>query len=191
MPRKTNDSASGVWRGKHRDAILSELSVFLERVFRKSKSSNSVESRVYSLLNFCSWQQRLPSEIVAGIKDGSIEPYQMLDDFAGHLSKLDYSPFAIKNNVSSARRFLAYSGIPIDSDLFKDKVSLPRIRARTHDEPLTAERVRKIFVYCVNPTGKRLIAFLVSTGCRINEALPFLLTWANVYVGLVWRYKSQ
>jgi hypothetical protein len=70
MPRRPADIESEEWRGKHRDSIMKEINPFLERVRRKSNSQNSVDSKVGAILNLCSWQRRLPSEIIAGIKSG-------------------------------------------------------------------------------------------------------------------------
>jgi len=171
MGKPPLDTESKNWRSIHREDILKEINPFLRRVFRKSQSKNSVSSKTVGILNLCSWQRKLPSEVVADIKSGSLDPYTLLDDFVGHLSDVGSSSFTIKNSVSSARRFLVFSGVQLNSDTFKDRVEMPRVRARTHDEPLTAAMLQKAFVNA-SPLGKRLIVFLTSTGCRVMEAIP-------------------
>jgi integrase len=158
------------WRRKHRRELEEELKPFLDKVYRRSQSVKSAESKYVALANFCSWCRKLPHEVIEEIKVGKANPYRLLDDFTGYLISIRVAPHSIKDYLSGVKKWLRFNEVEISNEKLREIIELPRQYAVTKDRIPTLEELRLI-VYSCDIRGKALITLLASSGMRVGEAL--------------------
>ena len=113
-------------------------------------------------------------QYVSQVKKGR-DPFKDLVTYASSLTQRP--PKTAKVYMTSVISFLEYE---LNFELSKKqkrqlKTRLPKgKRARTIEDDLTRERLRKILIHC-DTKGKSLFLFLVSSGIRIGEALKIEL----------------
>lgn len=113
-------------------------------------------------------------QYVAKVKKGH-DPFEDLLTYASSLA--DKPPKTASTYMHGVINFLEYT---FDFELSKKQSRLLRNklpkgkRARTIEEDLTRDRLRKILTHC-DTKGKSLFLFLVSSGIRVGEALQLEL----------------
>lgn len=158
------------WRRAHLPEVRLQAEKFLERVYRKSGSSRSAESKLCAISVFCGWQKRLPAEILADVRDGRANPYRLLDDFVTYLVRKKNAPHTTKNYLSSVKKWMRYEEVELSSDKLSDIVDLPRQYSITRDRIPTAEELRDMTLVS-KARGKALLTVLASSGMRVGEML--------------------
>ena len=95
-----------------------------------------------------------------------------LNSFVEWLETQGKSPASIINYTHNIKKYLRVChGIKIDLDDFKDFVGLPQA-VEQELEPLSKDETRKILEHPIrNKRRKALYWFILSTGCRISEAI--------------------
>lgn len=111
----------------------------------------------------------LPKEILRDIKNGSKNPYSLLDDFSGYLTG-KIAPHTVQLYVSSVKRWLQNEDIEISNQKLKDKITMPRVYAITRDRAPTTPELKRMLLH-TDLRGKVLISMLASSGMRIGELL--------------------
>ena len=99
------------------------------------------------------------------------EPLNTLNQFVTWLETQGKSPASIINYTHNIKKYLRVcKGIKIDLDDFKDFVGLPQA-IEQEMEPFTKSEARLILENTKSPRRKSLYWFILSTGCRISEAM--------------------
>ena len=158
------------WRKAHLQEVRKQVERFLERVYRKSSSSRSADSKLCAISVFCGWQRKLPIEILDEVKGGKVSPYRLLDDFVTYLVRMKNAPHTTKNYLSSVKRWMKYEGVELSSDKLRDMVDLPRQYSITRDRIPTGQELRDM-VLVSKARGKALLSVLASSGMRVGEML--------------------
>ena len=165
------DPEASEWRRHHKHEVEGQIKRFLDRAYRKSQSFKAAQSKYSGIAVFCSWQRKLPLEVLNEIKEGKASPYKLLDDYVTYLViDAKTAPFTTKNYLSAVKRWLKFEEVEILDDKLKDIVDLPRQYAITSDRVPTPEELRDA-VLVSKLRGKALITTLTSSGMRIGEAL--------------------
>lgn len=146
---------------------------FEERVFRKSKSPMTLRfyrSGKKKLDQFIQYRFRSELEHLASeIKNGTLDVYKVLDDYAGWLIAQNLKPKTVRDYVVASKKILRFHDIRIINEEFCDKVTLPTIE-EIMDEAPSAEQIRVIVSRC-KPKLKALILLMATSGMREGEAL--------------------
>jgi integrase len=110
-------------------------------------------------------------DIVADIKQGELDPYDVLSKFSGYLqNSYNISALTLKQRVVTVKNFFEYYDIEISPRKFKLKVKLPRIIRRSK-EALSKEDIIDILNTCSDIRLKTYVMLLAATGMRATEAL--------------------
>jgi integrase len=107
------------------------------------------------------------------IKDGTRDRLNDATSFATSLA--GSPPMTARSRLSVVRNFLAYNNIEFsDNQWNRASGKLPKGGARTVEQEIDVLTVRKVLEHSDVKT-KALVCFLVSTGCRLNEALGLFI----------------
>lgn len=79
------DPEAFAWRKEHKADVKRQVQPFLDKVYRRSQSWKSAESKYCGIAVFCGWQRKLPREILEDIKSGRANPYRLLDEYVTYL----------------------------------------------------------------------------------------------------------
>lgn len=110
-------------------------------------------------------------DLVADIKQGELDPYDVLSKFSGYLqSSYNISALTLKQRVVTVKNFFEYYDIEVSPRKFKLKVKLPRIIRRSK-EALSKEDVIDVLNTCSDIRLKTYVMLLAATGMRATEAL--------------------
>ena len=110
-------------------------------------------------------------DLVTKIKNGQIDPYDVLSKFSGYLqSSYNITTLTLKQRVVTVKNFFEYFDIEISPRKFKLKVKLPRIIRRSK-EALSKEDIIDILNTCSDIRLKTYVMLLAATGMRATEAL--------------------
>jgi len=138
---------------------------FLDKMYRRSKSLHSRRFYRAGLRKFNLFKEE------ENIRITQKNIYSILDRFMEWLYKKEIRPKTQVNYLVAARRYLRYSGLKIDENEFRDKVTIPRV-TKIPDQPITIEDLRTLLTAGrPNPKMRALILTLVSSGMRLGEAL--------------------
>lgn len=121
-----------------------------------------------------------PDLVVQEIKDKHLDPYQVLQDFVGHLQKNGRAPKTITTYIGALKGFLIDSDIDISNEKTKQKVVLPQAYEISSDRAPTRDEVRRILLRSKLPT-KAVVTMLASSGMRLGELAQ--LKVSNVQLG--------
>jgi integrase len=109
-------------------------------------------------------------KLIEGIKEGSIDIFEVLNEYGSYLSNTKISSSTIKQRIVTVKNFFEFNDIDISPRKFKLKVKLPRI-IRKNKEALSKEDVTDILNACSDIRLKTYVMLLASTGMRAQEAL--------------------
>ena len=109
--------------------------------------------------------------IIANIKEGSEDVYEILSDFVSYLqTKYNISALTLKQKVVTVKNFFEYCDVDISPRKFKLKVKLPRV-IRKNKQALSKEDIIDILNACSDIRLKTYVMLLAATGMRATEAL--------------------
>jgi site-specific recombinase XerD len=89
------------------------LRPFLEKVYRRSRSSETVDTYRNGVMAFCKFCGKEPSRIIQDIREERVEEYSLLDEYVTYLSKANKSPNTISTYFAAAKKFLRFHGVEI------------------------------------------------------------------------------
>jgi len=111
------------------------------------------------------------NDLVNKIKEGSIDPYNILSRYCGYLKSGDnISTITIKQRVITVKNFFEYYDIDINPRKFKLKVRLPK-SVRRNKEDLSKKDVIEILNNCSDIRLKTYVMLLAATGMCAVQAL--------------------
>lgn len=154
----------------------------------KRKSTASYETgRAYStrIANFAQYVYQKHDKIelddfIDELKKGKHDPYEILAEFALFLQKSrEGKPYKLSTNVqrvivNTAKRFLRFSGVPVTTEDFKDKVSLVR-KEYIEKKAIEKKDIIEILNGCRNMRLKTAVMFCAVLGPRPIEAMAVRL----------------
>ena len=124
-----------------------------------------------TLIRFFEFVEMKPEEY---LQDKERDYFKDIEEYYKHLKRNGKAPKTISNELSPIWKFLDYNYVEFDrreKQRFKSFTS--RAKALTLDGILTREQLKCIFSVA-ELHKKALISFLLSSGCRIGEALSIL-----------------
>jgi integrase/recombinase XerD len=161
----------------------SERNTVLDKYIRSISAMNKRTAREYylRLLGFQEFVNNRYSaknqtettldNIIANIKEGSEDVYEILSDFVSYLqTKYDISALTLKQKVVTVKNFFEYCDVDISPRKFKLKVKLPRV-IRKNKQALSKEDIIDILNACSDIRLKTYVMLLAATGMRATEAL--------------------
>ncbi len=108
--------------------------------------------------------------LLAMIKNGSQDPYSILNDYAAYLKNRNVSARTLKLRIMTVKNFFEYCDIDISPRRFKLKVKLPKV-VKKKKEALSKEDIIEILNVCDNIRLRTYVMLLAATGMRAVEAL--------------------
>ena len=109
--------------------------------------------------------------LIAKIKEGSENPYSVLNNYAVYLLKgNNVSNLTLKQRIVTAKNFFEYYDVDISPRKFKMKVKLPKV-VRKKKQALSKEDIVDILNTCSDIRLKTYVMLLAATGMRAVEAL--------------------
>ncbi|MDA4134833.1 MAG: tyrosine-type recombinase/integrase [Thaumarchaeota archaeon] len=155
------------WRRDHREEVIPQLKVYLEKVGRRG-SKKSVENATGGMMDFCSYLEMLPNDALDYLRKNDV--YKVLDGYVAWMLKDKFAPNSLRNRLSAVKKFLAINDFELDNAKMRVKVDLPRYHAVTADRVPTPEELRSVLVH-TDSRGKTLVTMLASSGMRVGEFL--------------------
>jgi integrase len=120
--------------------------------------------------------------IFAQIKQGVLDPYDILSKYSGYLqSSYNISTLTLKNRVVTVKNFFEYFDIEISPRKFKLKVKLPRI-VRKIKEALSKEDIIDILNACSDVRLKTYVMLLAAARMHATEALSIRIKDLNYVI---------
>ncbi len=139
---------------------------FLERAFSYGKSENSKMVKKASLQKFHEYLSALHSASLDNLPN--TDPIELLDGFVFYMDQKGLSKRSIKNYISTAKQWLRFNKIKIDSEEFRDQVRIGR--AEFHlKQALDRETLVKILNTIRHPKYSVITYLLASSGARPQE----------------------
>jgi integrase len=161
----------------------SEQNTVLDKYIRSISAMNKRTAREYyiRLLGFqefvnnrCSAKNQTETtldNIIAHIKEGSEDVYDILSDFVSYLqTRYNVSALTLKQKVITVKNFFEYYDVDISPRKFKLKVKLPRV-VRKNKQALSKEDIIDILNACCDIRVKTYVMLLAATGMRATEGL--------------------
>ena len=155
------------WRRDHREQVVSQLKVYLEKVGRRG-SKKSIENATGGMMDFCSYLEMLPNDALDYLRRNDV--YKVLDGYVAWMLKDKFAPNSLRNRLSAVKKFLAINDFELDNAKMRVKVDLPRYHAVTADRVPTPEELRSVLTH-MDARGKTLVTMLASSGMRVGEFL--------------------
>ena len=155
------------WRRDHREEVVSQLKVYLEKVGRRG-SRKSIENATGGMMDFCSYLEMLPDDALDYLRKNDV--YKVLDGYVAWMLKDKFAPNSLRNRLSAVKKFLAINDFELDNAKMRVKVDLPRYHAVTADRVPTPEELRSVLTH-TDARGKTLVTMLASSGMRVGEFL--------------------
>ncbi|MBE44208.1 MAG: hypothetical protein CMO16_03390 [Thaumarchaeota archaeon] len=139
---------------------------FLERAFSYGKSENTRIAKQIALKRFNTYLKEKHKRDIDNIPKK--DPIELLDGYVIWLNHNDLSKRSIKNYVSTAKQWLRFNKIKIDSEEFRDQVRIGR--AEFHlKQALDRETLVKILRMIRHSKYSVVSYLLASTGARPQE----------------------
>jgi integrase len=110
------------------------------------------------------------NDIIAKIKNGTLDPYNVLNGFAAYLRTCNIATTTLKQRIVTVKNFLEYYDVDISPRKFKLKVKLPKVVMKKK-EALSKQDVIEILNICDNIRLRTYVMLLAATGMRAVEAL--------------------
>ena len=110
------------------------------------------------------------SDVIAKIKNGTLDPYIVLNGYAAYLRNCNIATTTLKQRVVTVKNFLEYYDVDISPRKFKLKVKLPKVVMKKK-EALSKQDVIEILNICDNIRLRTYVMLLAATGMRAVEAL--------------------
>jgi integrase len=150
----------------------SAISKYIKNISTMNKSTAYMYfTRLSSFKSFISSAFNLQIDVlIKRIKEGSIDVFDVLNEYAAYLSNTNISSTTIKQRVVTIKNFFEYYDIDISPRKFKLKVKLPKT-IRKNKEALSKEDVTHILNACSDIRLKTYVMLLASTGMRAQEAV--------------------
>lgn len=150
---------------------------FLEQVYQKSESKNSVQFARYSLKAFDQYLNNIKEtennifDTFRGKPIHDIGIYNFLNKIISYWSK-SKDPQTIRGYMSIITAWLTKNGIMIMPNLFKQYMNFPK-KVLERRQPITTDQVINIIKESKNEYST-LWLFLTTTGLRVSEALKLV-----------------
>jgi integrase len=128
----------------------------------------------FGLFIFKAYPGKSYDDVLANLKDGKIDPYDLLADFAATLGK-DHKVNHLRTKVKQARKFLKFCGVKIDLEEFQESVPLPRKEFPDFDGTEKAQIV-ELLNNTKNQRLKTAMIMFGATGCRAQEGCSVTLS---------------
>ncbi len=136
-----------------------------DKLWRRSHSSSTVETYEYAMKKF---EEYMSNKSLIW-EDVIKAPIQVLDDFSGWLDE-QYAPSTTRLYVHFTKKTMKALGAKIDSDDFRENVSLPKQRVFM-DDKVNEEQIRRIVIAIKNERWKILLMLMKDTAARPTELL--------------------
>jgi len=170
---KAKKEASGPTQNERKaksklDLLLNYESVktFYKSFFYISRSNYTKQLYLKVIFQFCKFLKKNPDVIVKEMKEkGKEHVNSVVRDFLMYLSDKGTSPKTQNTYLSTIKTFLKTNGIELG-----EEIKRPRSYTRSIDRAPTKEEV-KFAIASSDLETRALIAFLVSTGARLGEAI--------------------
>jgi integrase len=143
---------------------LDAMSNLRENTYNSTKTRLSLFPKYVEDIHSCS-----VDDLIAGIKRGKYERYDVLARYATYAKKAKKSDARIRNLVKQARAMLEYNDIEFSDRMFRTKVRLPRLIRRLK-KPLTKNQIADILLAASGIELKTVLMMLAATGMRPIEA---------------------
>jgi len=140
---------------------VSEL--FEKRVYRKSRSENSVNTYSRSLARFLDYTGFSAEELAMKVKDGTVNVVDSLNHWLDDLNAKDIAPRSQKVYYHSVRKFVEVT-VP-EAQVNWKLVELPKTWSVEEDRPPTKQEMKDILNHG-NLKDRALILLAVSSGLR-------------------------
>jgi integrase len=155
--------------------VDSGKTTFLNSIERGSHNTKRLyNTSLNHFAQFLKGRNLTPDTIIAPLRTGQINVYELLDQFVSYFSDQKVSPLSLKVYVSVIRSFLEYSDVDIVSSKFRRRVKIPRFYPDA-EEPLTLSDIRTLLEYNSNHRLRAYILLLISSGMRAVEAASLKL----------------
>ena len=140
-----------------------------EYVSRKSIRSEKTAATYLGALRL--WGKSLkaePEALVQKIKNGELDPYEVLNSFIAFMVKSGKSPKTTWTYYGALKDFLISEDVALDAMKLKAKITLPARYEISTDRAPTHDEIKKIMMHSALQ-GKVVISMLASSGMRIGE----------------------
>jgi len=122
-----------------------------------------------AIMAFCRSTSKDPDGLVQTLSEASQpELVAEVQGFVNRLLEEGKAPKTVQAYLSAVKGFLEINDIEV-SVLWR-RVRKPRVYVRSIDRAPTIEELRRVYAYA-DPETRALLLFLLSSGCRIGEAL--------------------
>ena len=122
-----------------------------------------------AVMAFCQYSSKDPDGLVRALSEASQpELVAEVQGFVNYLLEQGRAPKTVQAYLSAVKGFLEINDIEVLS-LWR-RVRKPRVYVRSMDRAPTIEELRRVCT-SADPETKALLLFLLSSGCRIGEAL--------------------
>jgi site-specific recombinase XerD len=153
---------------------------FIESVGRRSEKTADSYQRGLDLFSLCH-RVDSPDSLVARVKAGELNQYQLLDKYVSFLNREGYAPKSIWGYVSAVKSFYGYEELDLDDRKFKKTVRLPTKTEISLDRIPTPEEVRDLFIHT---NAKKCLEWLDSHDLSIPEGVDVFLRGSSEPLGL-------
>src|SRR6185437_10644516 len=143
----------------------SAISKYIKNISTMNKSTAYMYfTRLSSFKSFISSAFNLQIDVlIKRIKEGSIDVFDVLNEYAAYLSNTNISSITIKQLVVTVKNFFEYHDIDIGPRKFRLKVKLPKT-IRKNKEALSKEDIIEILNACSDIRLKMYVMFLAAGG---------------------------
>jgi integrase len=160
--------------GKDGIQYLDASATLKKYIARKGTASEASAKTIRSRINkfafylFKTYPGVSFDDFLATLQTGKPDPYDVLADYAAHLTKGHVKPNEVRQKVRAAKKFLKFCKIKIDNEDFRENVSLPRQESPEFDG-VEKSKVVELLNSCKNQRLKTALMMFASTGCRAIE----------------------
>jgi integrase len=142
----------------------SSVQNLLRRAIVKNNSLETKKAYLKALSFFFGWRKEDPDEFILKVKEGKVDPVQVLQDFVFYLSKAGYSPNSIHLFYILVRKFIK---VNVEKKFDWSLVEKPRKRVLEQDRIPSKEELKQILEYATLK-DKVAVLLLVSSGVRVG-----------------------
>ncbi len=155
---------------------IGESKILKNYLLRKATANSSTAKTYRSRLNkFVYYVYKLVGittsfdAFLGEIKAGKHNPYDLLAEFAQFLKNDGDKSNEIRQKVKIAKKFLRFTGAPVNNEDFQEYVSLPK-RVRPDLQAAEKDQIIELLNNCKHQRLRTAILLCAATGCRILEA---------------------
>ena len=158
-----------------------EASRFLKSYINNKSIASEQSGRTYrarlSRFGFYLFKTREESMdgIINQMVKGKLEPYELLTNYASYLKKNGFKSNEMREKIKTAKRFLRFCRVPINSEDFREFVSLPK-KQKPEFHAVEKSEIVELLNNCKNLRLKTALLLFASTGCRAIEGCAVKLS---------------